>query len=248
MILLFTDFGYNGPYVGQLKTTLSREAPAIPVLDLMHDVPAHNPHAAAYLLAALVPEMPKDIVCLGVVDPGVGGERTPVVQEADGRWFVGPDNGLFEIVQRRAARAQQWAITWRPDNMSRSFHGRDLFAPVAAMLARGMPPPGDAYPDTWRNARPRPGAVWPDDIAEVIYIDRFGNAMIGLRSELLDDAAVFIIGDSRISHAPVFSQVPPNRVFWYNNSCGLIEIAVNRGSAADVFGLAVGDAIAVERA
>ncbi len=246
MIMLFTDFGYEGPYVGQMKAVLAREAPTVTAIDLMHDAPAHNPQAAAYLLAALVPEMAEGSVCLSVVDPGVGSERAPVVQEADGRWFVGPDNGLFEIVQRRAKSARQWAITWRPGRLARSFHGRDLFAPVAAMLARGEAPPGDTYPDGWHEAPSRPGADWPDDHAAVVYIDRFGNAMTGLQSKNFDDTATFKIGGDRISYAPVFSQVPPDRVFWYHNSCGLVEIAVNCGSAAAVYGLKVGDDIAVE--
>lgn len=244
MILLFTDFGYEGPYVGQMKAVLARDAPNVPVIDLMHDASAHDPRSAAYLLAALVPEMPEGAVCLGVVDPGVGSDRTPLVVKADGRWFVGPDNGLFEIVQRRAKRAEQWAIDWRPDRLSRSFHGRDLFAPVAAQLAVGQAAPGMTYTEGWRSAPSRIGADWPDDHAAVIYIDSFGNAMIGLRADQQDETQSLIIGDEHISHAAVFSEVPPGRVFWYRNSCGLVEISVNRGSAATVFGLNIGDVIA----
>ena len=245
MILLFTDFGYDGPYIGQMKTVLAQIAPDIPTVDLMHDAPAHDPWAAAYLLAALTPEMPTDAVCLAVVDPGVGGDRTPAVLEADGRRFVGPDNGLFEIVQRRADRARQWAIAWRPERLSRSFHGRDLFAPVAARLALGEAPPGEPYPNEWRRNPSRPGADWPDDCAAAIYIDRYGNVMTGLRAENHDKTQAIVIGDRRIQYAPVFSEVPPGRVFWYINSCGLIEIAVNRGSAATMCGLRIGDVVAV---
>ncbi len=91
MILLYTDFGYDGPYVGQMKAALARDAPGETVIDLMHDAPRHDPRAAAYMLAALAPEMPPDAICVGVVDPGVGGARPPVVMEVDGRRFVGPD-------------------------------------------------------------------------------------------------------------------------------------------------------------
>jgi S-adenosylmethionine hydrolase len=248
MILLFTDFGYDGPYAGQVKAVLARDAPTIPVIDLMHDAPAHDPRAAAYLLAALTSEMPEGAICLGVVDPGVGGDRIPIVQEADGRWFVGPDNGLFEIVQRRAARARRWAITWRPDRLSRSFHGRDLFAPVAAALARGESPPGDAHPERWYSDPSRPDASWPDDLASIVYIDRFGNAMTGLRAGNLDESSTLNVGNTHISYAPVFSEVPLNGVFWYTNSCGLIEIAINQGNAADVHSLEIGDAVIVETA
>ena len=94
-----------------MKTVLASQAPDAPAIDLMHDAPAHNPSDAAYLLAALVPEMPSNAVCLAVVDPGVGSDRPPVVLRADDRWFVGPDNGLFELVQRRAHSADQWSVT-----------------------------------------------------------------------------------------------------------------------------------------
>src|SRR5260370_1409515 len=142
MIVLFTDFGLQGPYTGQMKAVLHQMAPGIPAIDLFADAPAGNPKAAAYLLAAYAQWFAAGTTFLCVVDPGVGGPRPPVMLEADGRWYVGPGNGLFELVERRATRARSFEIEWRPENLSPSFHGRDLFAPVAAMLARGEPPPG----------------------------------------------------------------------------------------------------------
>ena len=137
MIHLFTDFGLDGPYAGQMHSVLARAAPGVPVIDLMHDAPVRDPHWSAYLLAALATEMGPDSVCVAVIDPGVGGARPPLIVSADGVRFVGPGNGLFEIVQRRAAQAMAWTIDWRPEKLSASFHGRDLFAPVAAMLDQG---------------------------------------------------------------------------------------------------------------
>lgn len=239
MILLFTDFGHDGPYVGQMKTVLASEAPAIPVIDLMHDAPAHDPRAAAYLLAALVPEMPEGAICCAVVDPGVGGDRSPVVLEADGRRFVGPDNGLFEIVQRRARHARQWMITWRPDRLTRSFHGRDLFAPVAARIALGHAVPGDPM-DT--GALLRTG--WPEELAKIIYIDHFGNAMTGLSAQSLPPGTVLRFSRTDVKSARVFSDVENGAPFWYENANGLAEIAVNRGRA-DAFGLTVGTPVTV---
>ena len=102
MIILFSDFGEVGPYAGQIKGMLAREAPGIEVIDLLHDAPAFQSKASSYLLAALIDVFPTDVVFLCVVDPGVGSDREPIVVEADGRRFVGPDNGLFEIVLRRA--------------------------------------------------------------------------------------------------------------------------------------------------
>src|SRR5205085_6905131 len=111
------------------RTVLHLIAPGVPVIDLFADLPAARPRPAAYLLAAHAAWFPPGAVFLAVVDPGVGSERAAIVVEADGRWYVGPDNGLFELVIRRAATARSWEITWKPQWLSASFHGRDLFAP-----------------------------------------------------------------------------------------------------------------------
>jgi S-adenosylmethionine hydrolase len=174
MIALFTDFGLHGPYTGQMKAVLNQMAPGLPVIDLFADAPAGNPRASAYLLAAYAVWFPVGTVFLCVVDPGVGGRRPAVIVEADARWYVGPGNGLFELIARRAETVRQWEITWTPERLSASFHGRDLFAPVAAMLARGERPPGRPQIDS-SDRRPD----WPDDLSEIVYIDHFGNAMTG---------------------------------------------------------------------
>ena len=157
--MLFTDFGVAGPYTGQMKAVLHRAAPAMPVVDLFADAPMRDPRAAAYLLAAYAAWFPAGTVILAVVDPGVGGERPPVVVEADGIRYVGPGNGLFELVRRRAKAATITEIGWRPPALSASFHGRDLFAPVAALLARDETVeliPRDA---DWQRRPDWPGSV-----------------------------------------------------------------------------------------
>ena len=234
MIVLFTDFGPAGPYVGQMKAVLARHAPGVPVIDLLSDAPAGEPQAAAYLLAALAPDFPADAVFLAVVDPGVGSERAAIVVEADGRRFVGPDNGLFEIVLRRAGVRRAWRITRQPQRLSASFHGRDLFAPVAAMIARGDPVPGEPIAEAMVR---RPG--WPDDLARVVYIDHFGNAMTGLRASTIPQGATLDVAGRRLARARTFADVAPGTAFWYENANGLAEIAVNRGRA-DALGIAVG--------
>jgi len=113
MIVLFTDFGLEGPYTGQVKAVLYQIAPAVPVIDLFADLPAGRPKPAAYLLAAYGVWFPPGTVVLAVVDPGVGSSREAVIVEAAGRWYVGPDNGLFELVVRRADHVRSWAVPWR---------------------------------------------------------------------------------------------------------------------------------------
>ena len=238
MILLFTDFGYDGFYVGQMRAVLSEGAPGVPIVDLMHDAPAFDPAASAYLLAALAPSIPVAAVVVAVVDPGVGGPRRPIVVRADGRLFVGPDNGLFEIVMRNADQVDCHAIECRPESLSNTFHGRDLFAPVAAALARGAtyggsPRPTDAvrYPD------------WPDDLAAVIYVDGFGNLITGLRARHIPPDATISVADEHPPQAQTFGDVPPGTLFWYRNSIGLVEIAVNQGSASVALDATIGSVI-----
>src|SRR5581483_5751303 len=129
MIVLFSDFGLSGPYIGQVKAVFAEIVPTVPVIDLFADAPAGDPRAGAYLLAAYDDVFPAGTIFFAVVDPGVGTARLPVIVLADGRWYVGPDNGLMALVARRAAPATVWEITWRPPHLSASFHGRDLFAP-----------------------------------------------------------------------------------------------------------------------
>ena len=132
MIVLFTDFGLHGPYTGQMKAVLHQMAPGIPVVDLFADAPVGSPEASTYLLAAYAAWFPSGTVFLCVVDPGVGGTRPAIIVEAEARWYVGPGNGLFELVRRRGGQTRSWDIDWKPERLSASFHGRDLFAPVAA--------------------------------------------------------------------------------------------------------------------
>ncbi len=241
LILLFTDFGIGGPYVGQVKAVLSARIAEVRMIDLMHDAPAHDPRAAACFLAAMLPDSPTASSFLVVDDPGVGTEaRRPVVVQADGRWFVGPGNGIFNVVAARAGEVSRWNITWTPEReLSASFHGRDLFAPVAAMLARGEAPPGVPA------EAPAPTDAWPDDLREVIYIDRFGNAMTGMRASSAIKFETLSVNGTSLRRARTFGDVPRGEGFWYANSIGLVEIAVNQGRASNALGLDVGTSFAM---
>lgn len=240
LIATFTDFGFEGPYLGQVRAVLLGIAPSVPVIDLMADAPAFDPRSSAYLLAALAPELPVGAVVLGVVDPGVGGTRAAMVAEVDGRWYVGPDNGLFEPLMRQGATARTWEIAWRPRRLSATFHGRDLFAPVAGRLARGdTPEAAGCHPVA------PPARNWPDDLAAVVYVDRYGNAMTGMRAAVPAPGAVLEIGGHRLLPARTYGDVAPGQAFWYVNSIGLVELAVNGGSAAALLGASVGTPVAV---
>ena len=198
---------------------------------MMHDAPRFRPDLAAYLLAALLDDLPETCVLCGVVDPGVGGARAPLALRCGSRWFVGPDNGLFAPVARRSENPVWHRLTARPERLSASFHGRDLFAPAAARLARGQDPGLAPH-------RPSVGTDWPDDIDRAIYVDGFGNVMTGRRATAWSEATY-----AGLPRARTFGDVAPGEAFWYENAHGLIELAVNQGRASDRLGLAPGDDI-----
>lgn len=235
MIATFTDFGTADPYLGQVRAVLHQQSPGVPVVDIFPELPAFNVRAAAYLLPAYSRYLPAGAICLCVVDPGVGGERAALAVDADGRWYVGPDNGLLSQVIAQAARTRVYEITWRPDQLSDSFHGRDLFAPVCAVLARGERVPG-RQTDTADVVRPD----WPADLHEVVYIDHYGNAITGLRAGQLPATAGIDIGGLRCERSRTFCKATPQTAFWYANANGLVEIAVAQGGAAPALRLAVG--------
>lgn len=235
-VFLFTDFGVTGPYVGQMRAALLNAGIAQNVIDLMADAPNFDPKAAAYLLAALMPYTAQEAVVLGVVDPGVGSQRQALIVEADGRYLVGPDNGLFAVVVKQAQDWRAWTITWRPQKLSNSFHGRDLFAPVAAALAKGQPP------DSLGNRLPGlVGQDWPADLAQVVYVDHYGNAITGLRGDKLKPDTILKVGGQSINQGRTFSDVSVGQAFWYVNSIGLVEISIRNSSSSSVLGIKVGD-------
>lgn len=240
IIFLFSDFGSADIYVGQVKAVLAQYASAVPCIDLLHDAPAYDVRAGAHLLAALVDQVPPGGVVLSVIDPGVGSSRKAAVMEADGRYFVGPDNGLLSVVAARAAQRRFWHIGWVPGRLSNSFHGRDLFAPVAAWIARG------AFPVPKLDPVPRLEVdLGGEDLAEVIYIDHYGNAMTGIQAGGLARDARLVCAHRHFSHARVFSDAADGQGFWHQNSIGLAEIALKCGHAAGEFGLALGQHVMV---
>jgi S-adenosylmethionine hydrolase len=234
MFVLFTDFGSQGPYLGQVRAVLHGANTGLPVVDACADAPGFDPRSSAYLLAALTAYYPEGSIWVAVVDPGVGTDRDGLILNAGGRWFVGPDNGLLSQVACRHPGSRVWRILWRPEWLSSSFHGRDWFAPVATHLAtQGLP---DAEPLPSRML----GHDWPADSASVIYVDHYGNLMTGLRAESVPADAQLDLGALPIKRADTFSSVSRGQVFWFINSMGLVEIAVNQGRADRLLGLGVG--------
>ncbi len=233
-ILLFTDFGPGSPYTGQMQLVLA--GCGAPVIELASDAPVLRPLHAGFLLRGGWPQIPSESLVLGVVDPGVGGARETLVAHCDGRWLLGPDNGLFAPLLRRAQSATVWRLRWDRPVGSNSFHGRDLFAPAAAALVRG------------EDCRGQPlgreavyGMGGEDQLNEVIYLDHYGNAMTGLDAgPVVGRGLTLMAGEARLREVASFCFAAPGEAFWYANSQGLVEIAVNGGRADRVLGLEVG--------
>jgi len=242
VIHLFTDFGWAGPYVGEMKAVLARELPQMSVIDLMHDAPAFNPRASAYLLAALSRRFQPGDSCLAVVDPGVGdAARRVLMLEVDGVLFVGPDNGLFALLARRANQLRCREVMWRPEEMSSSFHGRDWFAPLVARACKNIET--DARDVAHESLV---GRDWPDQLAEVIFIDHYGNVVTGLCADKCPRQSAITVAGRELRYAKTFSAVEPGQPFWYENSMGLVEIAVNGAHAADRLGMEIGTPVLCE--
>jgi S-adenosylmethionine hydrolase len=235
LVAMFSDFGLTGPYQGQMAAVLATQAPNTPQVILMADAPMFDPQSAGRLLSSLCANLPLDTLVLAVVDPGVGGNRRPVMVKNESNLFVGPDNGLFIPIVRNSADCEIETILWRPNQLSETFHGRDLFAPVAAKLARGNEVEGSPL-------RPQDmvGYDLPVDSNRIIYIDHYGNAITGINAEAVENDKVLYVKGTALHYARTFSEASAGQGFWYRNSMGLVELAVNRGSIARVLNLDLG--------
>ncbi len=241
MIVLFTDFGSNGPYVGQMKAVIYQVNPAAIIVDLFANAPGFNPCACGYLLSAYSRYFPEGTVFLCVVDPGVDtDQRKAVVAEIDGQLFVGPNNGLFDIVASKSNKAIVSEILWRPDSLSATFHGRDLFAPIAGYLSLGGCPE-----DYLAQEGEFSVDEIPPDLFEIVYIDDYGNAMTAVRISSVSPTVQLKVNGYELRYAKTFAVVSKGEMFWFENSVGFVELAVNCGNAAATFGLKIGDTVEV---
>lgn len=233
-IFSFTDFGVQSSYLGQLHAAVIALYADAQVITLQADAPRFNPKASAYLLYSLVEYLPRQCVVIGVVDPGVGSDRDALVIRLGQRWFVGPDNGLLAMMAQDK-RSLVYRLNWQPQQLSNSFHGRDVFAPVAAHLANGQ-----SVDMSLLHNDIFVGADWPEQLLQAIYVDSYGNIMTGMQASKADLSQGLICQDKIIIHAPTFSAVPEGSLFWYANANGLVEIAQNCGDAAKSLNIAIG--------
>lgn len=247
IITLLTDFGVTDAYVGEMKGVLLSLAPAATLVDLTHDVSPGDVRAAAHVLARAWPRYPAGTVHLVVVDPGVGSARAGLLVRAGGQAFVGPDNGV--LTSALAADPRPVLRLNEPPDASPTFHGRDVFAPAAACIARGDDAASVGLPFIGAPIRLPAPEPWYEGkvlIGEVVYIDRFGNVVTNLDTTLVPDYGSVEMEGVEIGRLRrSFSDVPPGELLAYVGSGGQVEIAVRDGSAARRLGLGVGSRVRV---
>ena len=246
LVTLLTDFGTADGYVGEVKGVLATLAPNVPVVDIAHDVAPHDIEGARLALARYWRRFPEGTVHVVVVDPGVGGARAALAMESEGRLLVGPDNGVLSPALLHAgARCIALAV---PPSAAPTFHGRDVFAPAAAKLARGTPLESLGTPIDDPVIRRTPEATRRDDggvQGEVITVDRFGNAV----TNLLALRGGEIVLDGLTLHVRrTYADAAPGEPTALVGSSGLVEIAVRDGSAATMLGLQRGSGVVLRPA
>lgn len=258
IVTLTTDFGLRDPFVASMKAVILAIERRTRLVDLSHELPPHRVLPAALFLREACLRFPAGTIHVAVVDPGVGGSRKPLVAKAGGQLYVGPDNGIFSLVFRQAPLDGAWQIAdprYRLPDLSRTFHGRDLFAPAAAHLARGVPPHafGPRILDPATLELPRPERLPNRLVGEVIWIDRFGNCATNLEEDAVRQWAggepFTIRAASRKIQAlsESYDSVPAGRVLAIFNSSGFLEIACNQASAQEALGLEEGDPVVLQK-
>lgn len=261
VLTFLSDFGSKSPYPAAMKAVAASIADAR-FIDITHEISPQNVLEGAFVLWSVAPDFPEGTVHCAVVDPGVGTERRGLILAAGDQYFVGPDNGLLVPAACTLGTPKAYEITYGKDvrrPISSTFHGRDVFAPVAAHLARGLPPQQLGRPISHLElVRPEldfQGGEFQEDRrrfqGQVVYIDRFGNAITNLRSQLIletldfDEALTLIVKDhrQRVRLRRSYGYARSGELCLIPGSHGLLEISVCRGSAEQTLGLSVGEEV-----
>lgn len=250
IITLLSDFGLTDGYVGSVKGAIFSNFPEARIIDITHEIKPFQIEEAAYTLMSYYSYYPKDTVHLTIVDPGVGGKRAPLIINTANYYFVGPDNGLFSyLFQKEAYSAFEINTKLFNANISATFHGRDIFAPVAAKLARGVKPDLIAHPF---KGQPVDFAMHISEKqnefrAKIISIDRFGNIITNFSMFEYDAQEEKRIINISVNNKLIktikktYSDVEIGELLALWGSAGFLEISINKGNAADSLNVSIGD-------
>jgi hypothetical protein len=255
LVTLTTDFGTTDPFVGIMKGVILGRAPGTTIVDLVHDLPPRDVRAGALVLRQAAPYFPRGTIHVAVVDPGVGSARRPLCVETADAFLVGPDNGVLSLAAppttvRRIVHLTTESFFLSP--VRATFHGRDIFAPVAAALATGTAPIvlGPEVPGLQRLELPPVVRETAGLRGEVLWVDRFGNLVTNITEEALADfhdrdLSITIRGVRLRGIATSYSAVPAGEPVAIVNSWGHLEIAVREGSAAMMLPARVGETVRI---
>lgn len=250
IITLTTDFGTRDWFVAAMKGVILNIAPKARIVDVTHEIPAGDIRAGAYALASACPYFPKGTIHVAVIDPGVGGQRLPIAAKSSRYCFIGPDNGVLSLALRRervvaVRELSNCDLFHHP--VSRTFHGRDIFSPVAAHLARGVAfaKTGRKITDFQQLESPECSKTDQRITGEIVYIDRFGNALTNISSTDLqgwetDKTTLTAAGKRTAGIFTSYESMPKGKLGGIFSSNGCLELAMNQDSAAKRFRLKTG--------
>ncbi|MFQ5759153.1 MAG: S-adenosyl-l-methionine hydroxide adenosyltransferase family protein [Candidatus Bathyarchaeia archaeon] len=259
VITLLSDFGSKDPYVAEMKAVILSICPETRIVDISHEIETFDVHMGAFILASAAPYFPQGTIHVGVVDPGVGTKRRPIIVEAEQGFYVGPDNGLLMLSARKEGISHAYNISnpqyMRPE-VSRTFHGRDIFAPAAAHLAKGHSPFefGTEIHDYVLPKFAEPQLRNEGFLGEVLHIDCFGNIITNISVRDLEKIGACEgcllhvelkdkVLDLKLCSA--YGQVPAERALAIIGSSDFLEISVNQANASQIFGVKTGDSVRI---
>ncbi len=255
-ITLLTDFGTKDPYTASLKGAILTINPKVDIIDITHDIPPQDIFEAAFILKCTYKFFPRDTIHIAVVDPGVGGSRRPILVKTRDYMFVGPDNGIFSFILEEEEEKYIYHLNNRKYHLpviSDTFHGRDIFAPVAAHLSLGVNPEkvGELIETAFVLDIPKPEIKKGKICGTIIHVDRFGNLITNISSHLFNN----FVGNNpfeielaqrtikKINRA--YSESNPGELLAIFGSAGFLEISINLGNCSRELSLGKGDRISV---
>jgi len=259
IITLLSDFGLRDSYVAEMKGVILSIKPDAVIIDITHQVEPFNVRMGAYILARAAPRFPPGTIHVAVVDPGVGTSRRSIVVEGRRSFYVGPDNGLLVLAAKREGVKGVYEIRnpkYLPEEVSGTFHGRDIFSRVAAYLAKGVPP-SDFGPELKRYVQPsytQVERVCGGLVGEVVHIDNFGNVVTNISEEDMEEIGVQrgtllcvdLAGKGlRLRFCSAYGEVPIGTPLAIIGSGGFLELSINQGDAARKYGSRVSDRVEV---
>jgi len=259
IITLLSDFGLKDPYVAEMKAVILSICPEARIVDISHKIEKFNIRIGAFVLASATPYFPLDTVHVAVVDPGVGTKRRPIIVETKRCFYVGPDNGLLMLAAQKEDVSRVYHVSnprYMLPRVSRTFHGRDIFAPAAAHLARGCPPSefGPEIHDYTLPEFAKPSVRKGELLGEVMHIDDFGNIVSNISAEDLEKIGVregcplhVRLGGETLALklCSAYGEVPAKKPLGIIGSSDFLEICINKRNASKAFKAKIGDPVGV---